>query len=58
IKHPYLEAAFNITFFHTNPQPFYTLARFLHPGQFTIMVLHAFISLMAKKNLVPEYGHS
>ncbi|CUS12184.1 unnamed protein product [Tuber aestivum] len=49
---PHPEAVFDISFFRTNPQPFYTLAKSLHPGQFTPTVTHAFISLTAKKNLL------
>ncbi|KAG0644889.1 DHS-like NAD/FAD-binding domain-containing protein [Tuber brumale] len=49
---PHPEAVFDISFFRTNPQPFYTLARSLHPGQFTPTVAHAFISLTARKNLL------
>jgi len=49
---PHPEAVFDISFFRTNPQPFYTLAKSLRPGQFTPTVTHAFISLIAKKNLL------
>ncbi|RPB00658.1 NAD-dependent deacetylase sirtuin-2 [Choiromyces venosus 120613-1] len=49
---PHPEAVFDINFFRTNPQPFYTLAKSLHPGQFTPTVTHAFIALTAKKKLL------
>ncbi|KAG0637262.1 hypothetical protein HOY80DRAFT_889984, partial [Tuber brumale] len=49
---PHQEAAFDISFFYTNPQPVYTLAKSLHPGQFTPTVAHAFISLSEKKKLL------
>ncbi|RPA88604.1 hypothetical protein L873DRAFT_1734364 [Choiromyces venosus 120613-1] len=49
LSHP--EAAFDMGFFRTNPQPFYTLAKSLHPNQFTPIVVHAPIFLMAKNLL-------
>ncbi|KAG0123936.1 hypothetical protein HOY82DRAFT_635890 [Tuber indicum] len=38
------EATLDLSFFHTNPQPFYTRAKSLNPGQFTPTVTHALIS--------------
>ncbi|CUS06762.1 unnamed protein product, partial [Tuber aestivum] len=49
---PHPEAVLHTSFFRTNPQPVYNLAKSLHPGQFTPTVTHAFISLTAKKNLL------
>ncbi|RPA92409.1 hypothetical protein L873DRAFT_1589344, partial [Choiromyces venosus 120613-1] len=46
---PHREAAFDLSSFCTNPQPFYTIEKSLRPGQFTPTVVHAFISLTAKK---------
>ncbi|KAG0135877.1 hypothetical protein HOY82DRAFT_479454, partial [Tuber indicum] len=39
------EAAFEMSFFRTKLRPFCILAKFLHPGQPTPTVAHAFISL-------------
>ncbi|KAG0640714.1 DHS-like NAD/FAD-binding domain-containing protein [Tuber brumale] len=48
---PHPEAVFDINLCRTNPQPSYTLAKSLNPGQFTQTVTHAFILLTAKKYL-------
>jgi len=42
----------------TNPQPFYTFEKFPQPFQLTPTVVHAFISLEAKKNVLPEHRHA
>ncbi|SPN99987.1 related to NAD-dependent histone deacetylase [Cephalotrichum gorgonifer] len=49
---PHPEAVFDIAFFRENPEPFYVLAKELYPGNFHPTVSHAFISLLAKKNLL------
>ncbi|PWN25166.1 NAD-dependent deacetylase sirtuin-2 [Jaminaea rosea] len=46
---PYPEAIFEIGFFQSNPQPFFTLAQSLYPGQFLPSKTHYFLSLLAKK---------
>lgn len=43
---------FDISYFRENPEPFYVLARELYPGKFHPTVSHAFISLLARKNLL------
>jgi NAD+-dependent protein deacetylase SIR2 len=49
---PYPEAVFDISYFRSNPTPFYTLARELYPGKFNPTLAHAFIALLAKKGLL------
>lgn len=46
---PYAEAVFDISYFRTNPLPFYALAHELFPGKYRPTVTHAFISLLHKK---------
>ncbi|KAI1463596.1 NAD-dependent deacetylase sirtuin-2 [Daldinia caldariorum] len=49
---PHPESVFEISFFCTNPEPFYLLAKELYPGNFSPTVSHAFIALLAKKGLL------
>ena len=49
---PFAEAVFDISYFRQNPYPFYTLARELHPGKYKPTVAHAFVALLAKKDLL------
>jgi NAD-dependent histone deacetylase SIR2 len=49
---PYAEAVFDISYFRNNPNPFYALAHELYPGKFRPTVAHAFIALLAKKELL------
>ncbi|POS77612.1 NAD-dependent histone deacetylase SIR2 [Diaporthe helianthi] len=49
---PYAEAVFDISYFRQNPDPFYVLAKELYPGTYSPTVSHAFIALLAKKNLL------
>ncbi len=49
---PYAEAVFDISYFRQNPNPFYTLARELHPGKYKPTIAHAFVALLAKKGLL------
>jgi NAD-dependent histone deacetylase SIR2 len=49
---PYAEAVFDISYFRTNPEPFYILAQELYPGKFYPTVSHAFIALLAAKGLL------
>lgn len=49
---PYAEAVFDISYFRQNPDPFYVLAKELYPGNYSPTVSHAFIALLAKKNLL------
>ncbi|KAL8954030.1 MAG: hypothetical protein Q9222_000152 [Ikaeria aurantiellina] len=49
---PYPEAVFDISFFRSNPLPFYTLAHELHPSRFKPTVSHHFIRLLADKGLL------
>ncbi|KAH7037274.1 DHS-like NAD/FAD-binding domain-containing protein, partial [Microdochium trichocladiopsis] len=49
---PHPEAVFEIDFFRENPAPFYVLARELYPGNFSPTIAHAFIALLAKRNLL------
>ncbi|KEF54436.1 NAD-dependent histone deacetylase SIR2 [Exophiala aquamarina CBS 119918] len=46
---PYAEAVFDISYFRTNPLPFYALAHELFPGKYRPTVTHSFISLLHKK---------
>jgi NAD+-dependent protein deacetylase SIR2 len=49
---PHPEAVFELDFFRFNPYPFYILAKELYPANFQPTVSHAFVSLLAKKNLL------
>lgn len=49
---PHAEAVFDISYFRSNPEPFYVLARELYPGKFHPTISHAFIALLAKKGLL------
>ncbi|KAI3392318.1 hypothetical protein diail_5869 [Diaporthe ilicicola] len=49
---PYAEAVFDISYFRQNPDPFYVLAKELYPGNFSPTISHAFIALLAEKNLL------
>ncbi|XP_030074943.1 NAD-dependent protein deacetylase sirtuin-2 isoform X2 [Microcaecilia unicolor] len=46
---PYPEAIFEINYFKSNPEPFFTLARELYPGQFKPTVCHYFLRLLKEK---------
>ncbi|TLS21965.1 uncharacterized protein PpBr36_09601 [Pyricularia pennisetigena] len=43
---------FDIDFFRTNPQPFYSLAPELYPGRYAPTISHAFVALLARKGLL------
>lgn len=43
---------FDINFFRTNPQPFYSLAPELYPGRYAPTISHAFVALLARKGLL------
>ncbi|KAH6683687.1 DHS-like NAD/FAD-binding domain-containing protein [Plectosphaerella plurivora] len=49
---PYAEAVFDIDFFRKRPEPFYYLAKELYPGKFHPTISHAFIALLARKELL------
>ncbi|NWT29067.1 SIR2 deacetylase, partial [Cardinalis cardinalis] len=49
---PYPEAIFEIGFFKKHPEPFFTLARELYPGQFKPTVCHYFMRLLQDKGLL------
>jgi NAD-dependent protein deacetylase SIR2 len=49
---PYAEAVFDIDFFRKRPEPFYYLAKELYPGKFHPTISHAFIALLARKDLL------
>nr|XP_033811473.1 NAD-dependent protein deacetylase sirtuin-2 isoform X2 [Geotrypetes seraphini]XP_033811474.1 NAD-dependent protein deacetylase sirtuin-2 isoform X2 [Geotrypetes seraphini] len=49
---PYPEAIFEINYFKSNPEPFFTLARELYPGQFKPTVCHYFLRLLKEKGLL------
>ncbi|XP_075223423.1 sirtuin 2 [Lycorma delicatula] len=46
------QAIFDIDFFRTNPQPFFTLAKELYPGSFKPTICHYFIKLLEMKGLL------
>ena len=46
---PYAEAVFDIGFFRENPEPFYTLAQELYPGNYRPTITHSFITLLHRK---------
>ncbi|KAJ3049106.1 NAD-dependent protein deacetylase sirtuin-2, partial [Quaeritorhiza haematococci] len=49
---PYPEAIFDISYFRSSPEPFFTLARELYPGNFRPTLCHYFIRLLAEKGLL------
>lgn len=49
---PHAEAVFDISYFREKPEPFYVLARELYPGKFHPTISHAFIALLAKKDML------
>ncbi|KNG88998.1 SIR2 family histone deacetylase [Aspergillus nomiae NRRL 13137] len=52
LKLPYPEAIFHINYFRHTPEPFYALARARNPKNLKPTVSHAFLALLAKKNLL------
>ncbi|KAL7925767.1 DHS-like NAD/FAD-binding domain-containing protein [Trichoderma austrokoningii] len=52
LKLPYAEAVFDISYFRNRPEPFYVLAQELYPGKFHPTISHAFIALLAQKELL------
>ncbi|MED6242772.1 NAD-dependent protein deacetylase sirtuin-2 [Ataeniobius toweri] len=49
---PYPEAIFQIDYFKKHPEPFFTLARELYPGQFKPTICHYFIKMLKDKELL------
>ncbi|KAB1273364.1 NAD-dependent protein deacetylase sirtuin-2 [Camelus dromedarius] len=49
---PYPEAIFEISYFKKHPEPFFTLAKELYPGQFKPTICHYFIRLLKEKGLL------
>lgn len=49
---PYAEAVFDISYFRSNPRPFYELAHEMHPGKYRPTVTHSFVSLLHKKGML------
>uniref|UniRef100_A0A3Q2ZQI0 NAD-dependent protein deacetylase n=1 Tax=Kryptolebias marmoratus TaxID=37003 RepID=A0A3Q2ZQI0_KRYMA len=49
---PYPEAIFQIDYFKKHPEPFFTLARELYPGQFKPTICHYFMKMMKDKGLL------
>ncbi|KAM8793979.1 NAD-dependent protein deacetylase sirtuin-2 [Eudromia elegans] len=49
---PYPEAIFEIGFFKQHPEPFFTLAKELYPGQFKPTACHYFMRLLRDKGLL------
>ena len=43
---PYAEAIFDIAYFQRHPQPFFTLAKHLYPGNFKPALAHYFLTLL------------
>ncbi|EST05743.1 Sirtuin family [Kalmanozyma brasiliensis GHG001] len=46
---PYAEAIFDISYFQRHPQPFFTLAKHLYPGNFKPALAHYFLTLLQQK---------
>ncbi|UTT96936.1 hypothetical protein NDA17_003576 [Ustilago hordei] len=46
---PYAEAIFDISYFQRHPQPFFTLAKHLYPGNFKPALAHYFLTLLQNK---------
>ena len=49
---PFAEAVFDISYFRSNPLPFYTLAHELYPGKYRPTVSHSFVRLLSDKGLL------
>ncbi|XP_028398493.1 NAD-dependent protein deacetylase sirtuin-2-like isoform X2 [Dendronephthya gigantea] len=49
---PYPEAIFDISFFRSNPEPFFKLAKELYPGNFKPTTCHYFLHLLNEKGLL------
>lgn len=49
---PYAEAVFDISYFRTNPLPFYALAHELYPAKYKPTIAHLFIRLLSDKGLL------
>lgn len=49
---PFPEAIFHISYFSHTPEPFYAIARARHPGNLKPTIAHAFLALLAKKNVL------
>lgn len=52
LKLPYPEAIFHISYFSHTPEPFYAIAKARHPGTLKSTISHAFLALLAKKDLL------
>ncbi|KAF7157645.1 hypothetical protein CNMCM5623_002019 [Aspergillus felis] len=52
LKLPFPEAIFHISYFRHTPEPFYAIARARHPRSLKPTITHAFLALLAKKNLL------
>ncbi|KAE8323604.1 DHS-like NAD/FAD-binding domain-containing protein [Aspergillus sergii] len=52
LKLPYPEAIFHINYFRHTPEPFYAIARARNPKNLKPTMSHAFLALLAKKNLL------
>ncbi|EXX77550.1 uncharacterized protein OCT59_005549 [Rhizophagus irregularis] len=49
---PYPEAIFDMTYFKENPEPFFSLAKELFPGNFMPTLTHYFLTLLYRKNIL------
>ncbi|MCJ1227324.1 Sir2 histone deacetylase Hst2 [Toensbergia leucococca] len=49
---PYAEAVFDISYFRTNPEPFYALAHEIYPGKYRPTISHSFVRLLFEKGLL------
>ncbi|KAJ7357403.1 hypothetical protein OS493_024914 [Desmophyllum pertusum] len=49
---PYPQAVFEINFFRSNPEPFFTLAKELYPGTFKPTISHYFIKFLNDRELL------
>jgi len=52
---PYPEAIFDLDYFHSNPKPFFQLAKELYPGTFKPTKSHYFIKLLHDKGLLVRH---
>lgn len=52
---PHPEAIFDLNYFHTNPRPFFHLARELYPGTFKPTPSHYFVRLLHDKGLLVRH---
>ena len=55
---PYAEAVFDISYFVSKPQPFYTLSKEIMPGKYAPTLTHHFIKFLDEKGMSHYMSHN